>query len=644
MEELAREFCGSATAAQNVSMETFFLELRAKLCQVFRKYLRACQREAVGVIGTMLLNETWQLFPVDFETGDQTEFLFPFAEILKQNDDKDKWVGAGEVGKLLPGFQSYGNPFLVDNMSIEHESGSKSKASSSLSSKNKYDNNKEESNRLDKFDNGNIQQKIRSFVDPYVEKGKCHIATQATMNGLARCTARHLHILKLLPIIADDVFLAISKLYDIYFLTVLRLCAGDATMEKVLLNGESGLSNFNGALANYMPDQRTGGGGGGRASPPTQMQHGRYNGRRVAESSNNSRRFDHKRLSLKRNNPTLEAEICAPFPSERERCSLVREFVKRGQDVMIEDGMINIDKVSEWISGEKSMTEFSDAFGRRFAAAKSCLFAAMLLETACVQARRLLSTRGATFSSTRTGDNRHCSLEVYRRSVVDVIPMLVTLEERIVAVRSLRGQHVVNEIIDVGHGWEDAELGEGSNAYVEDLCNWCTDLWVNIASVPQLLPEKVLDSAWESLVSGAYLLLLEGFSKVLICSTEGRALMSMDLASFSEGVSSQSVLERLGSSDCSAPPNIVNPVRGMQFVDTYVKIFYFGEADVLKWIENNCEFYRLGHLLALITCGVGGRACNSDFQIKRIKEMAETVKALYTGRAESKREPIIMRL
>eukprot|EP00593_Proboscia_inermis_P014039 CAMPEP_0171307578 /NCGR_PEP_ID=MMETSP0816-20121228/17592_1 /TAXON_ID=420281 /ORGANISM="Proboscia inermis, Strain CCAP1064/1" /LENGTH=100 /DNA_ID=CAMNT_0011789813 /DNA_START=402 /DNA_END=701 /DNA_ORIENTATION=- len=98
--------------------------------------------------------------------------------------------------------------------------------------------------------------------------------------------------------------------------------------------------------------------------------------------------------------------------------------------------------------------------------------------------------------------------------------------------------------------------------------------------------------------------ILHGFSLILTCSTEGRALMSMDLAAYSAGISSESVMERIlrrremkdlreneESRACvsqmlvASPGDFVMDVQraGMQHVDAYIKAFYFGEEDLMSW-------------------------------------------------------------
>ena len=93
------------------------------------------------------------------------------------------------------------------------------------------------------------------------------------------------------------------------------------------------------------------------------------------------------------------------------------------------------------------------------------------------------------------------------------------------------------------------------------------------------LPLGILKTLWENLLGGGYMVLLDGFSKVPHCSTEGRALMSMDVASYRSGTSPRSIVERLENDDhpsCNCPLlKDIQPYRTMAYVDTYIKIFYF---------------------------------------------------------------------
>lgn len=160
--------------------------------------------------------------------------------------------------------------------------------------------------------------------------------------------------------------------------------------------------------------------------------------------------------------------------------------------------------------------------------------------------------------------------------------------------------------------------------------------------------------AWNHILQASYMTLLHGFSLILTCSTEGRALMSMDLAAYSAGISSESVMERLlrrremkalrENEECHAcvsqilvasPGDFVMDVQreGMQHVDAYIKAFYFGEEDLMSWIDENCGSYKLGQSLALIMSSsfnseLLSSSC-SKIQQQRVQLMVEQVKSLY---------------
>ena len=142
-----------------------------------------------------------------------------------------------------------------------------------------------------------------------------------------------------------------------------------------------------------------------------------------------------------------------------------------------------------------------------------------------------------------------------------------------------------SQIIKIGFGWEEDLLHEHCNPYVEELCDRCAKLWLHLSTSSQKIESPLLDLVWENIIVAGFLSLLEGFSKIIPCSTEGRALMSMDLATYASEMKTSAVMERIenafdeqanNSTDMKKifPPTI-SPVRGMQYVDIYIKVFYF---------------------------------------------------------------------
>lgn len=138
----------------------------------------------------------------------------------------------------------------------------------------------------------------------------------------------------------------------------------------------------------------------------------------------------------------------------------------------------------------------------------------------------------------------------------------------------------------MGTGWEERKLNEHPNEYVDELCSRCACIWASLGVSPRKLPFGVRKVIWEDMIEGAYSSLLEGFSRVPFCSTEGRALMSMDLASLSDGINPQAVMERLDYDNKFEAPPAVDVERGMKYVDTYIKVFYYPKkvsTNVERW-------------------------------------------------------------
>jgi hypothetical protein len=119
-------------------------------------------------------------------------------------------------------------------------------------------------------------------------------------------------------------------------------------------------------------------------------------------------------------------------------------------------------------------------------------------------------------------------------------------------------------------------------------------LWHNLSQTIGM-PSGQLKVVWENIVGAAYMCMLDAFSKIPFCSTEGRALMSMDVSAFNNGTRPSSIIERLEDDELKEnllnhqqqvippkdiqpqciPPKDVQPHRNFVDVSTYIKIFYF---------------------------------------------------------------------
>ncbi|CAN0180707.1 unnamed protein product [Ectocarpus sp. 13 AM-2016] len=94
-------------------------------------------------------------------------------------------------------------------------------------------------------------------------------------------------------------------------------------------------------------------------------------------------------------------------------------------------------------------------------------------------------------------------------------------------------------------------------------------------TVGSVIPTRARRLVWCRVVDALLLSLLRGFSRVRRCSTEGRALMSMDL----QARSCCSAALALGLEDPAATQ------AAKAHVHAYVNAFYFGDEDLHKWIK-----------------------------------------------------------
>lgn len=363
--------------------------------------------------------------------------------------------------------------------------------------------------------------------------------------SLVKWTFRLLEIGDVLPPVADKSSAAVITLFDLYILTVLRFCSGSKLNEDVLI-------------------------GLGRGSA-------------VQASSSAS-------ISL-----TMEADAVAPLPREREGFAQTQELIASSRQRL--ETLVDLDRFQSTNDGtcpassrsKNTVSTSAKRLEKEVAAAHSCFFVAILVDVAS----NIMFTR----ASDKPADQRplwadlkdleasveNCagdvdndySLDVYAKAVVAAIPTLITQATRFATVNALSGKERIFQIICCGRVWESHSMQEHSNGYVEDLCERAALLWAHMSSSGNL-PTPALQFTWDHLVRSAFMLLLEGFSKISACSTEGRSLMSMDLATLSHGLIPCTVQAEVEDDFPSvSPPPQACREEMMRYVDRYIKVFYF---------------------------------------------------------------------
>jgi Protein of unknown function C-terminus (DUF2451) len=413
-------------------------------------------------------------------------------------------------------------------------------------------------------------------------------APESIASGLVPWVSRLLTVLEKLPVIADDAVCVFANLFDLYIATVFRLCTGSSRNEKVLLMVEEPPTANVASTTHRDPS--------GSPSPANQK---RPSSPTIFGSLGKERRPSNG-LSAPQRAPvatpsSLEVEICRPRIKDSVKLVPLRQFIDRAQASL--QGIVNLDRANSWIP-ESSNAVDADEYAcdaarileKKEAAVWSCYLVAAFADVA--------------LSLAKTSMPALCTeslepLESYVLSAMQAVPQLVKIVSQYSCVKAISGLDVTKKIVTIGKGWEEHTFHEYANDYVEDLGDRCALIWGFLAASGKL-PSEIITQAWGRLVCGCYLSLLEGFSRVPYCSTEGRALMTLDLASFSAMVDKTTVAETLESRGLSFKPPSAAPEYGMRYVDTYIKVSYYPKVDVMQWIEQNYERYRLIHVLALL--------------------------------------------
>jgi len=588
---------------------TSHFELKDALCDMFCYYLHEVHVEAMTSMGSMLSKETWEPFSIlkclkeiESENRKKNNNHFSHLNCASRKDDFKKYnlwknqfyVRGYDFSAYFPNYLSLGNPFtcIENEYQVNHFMyiGMNEVLNRTLTKVSYY------------FSSEN-KKEIYGEIPLTNENDKSHIqiSTYSSIHGLAKWTCRILVILENLPLITNDITHVLINIYDLYLLTVFRLCVGNETNEKIVLGiqPQSNLHNIvsrrNKKKSSHIFHRNIIGGG----------------------NQTNSRNEKSEINYLE-----TEAVICAPLQYELNKIDKLRSFIIRAQDTLAT--VVDLNHVNGWLgkvsfptssklSKDESFSSWS-LLQKKITASSSCVFVTFMLDASSELIQEILRHK---FTCNVLGGNLKISESLHSvefflkeassrlvsqtRKLIEVFPQLCLLANRMAASRAVNVQYVVKEIIAIGSGWNESKINERCNEYIENLSEWCSLMWDQLSSQGNKLPEYILIHVWNYLVESAYLALLEGFSRILCCSTEGRALMSIDLATFSNSLKLHMIKEQLEVKKYSEIKKLplLQLKRGMHYVDAYIKAFYFPQTDILKWIENNWTYYHLHHLISL---------------------------------------------
>lgn len=148
-------------------------------------------------------------------------------------------------------------------------------------------------------------------------------------------------------------------------------------------------------------------------------------------------------------------------------------------------------------------------------------------------------------------------------------------------------------------------LAPSTSSLVESPAGY-DDIFGGLAGTIHLIKQSLRRKLWDRCVEAGYALLLDGWSKCRRCSTEGRALMSMDVQALSGGV------EGL----CGGNSEGID----RHYVVAWVNAYYFGEDDLMIWMEGNSSRYHAAHMLSLAATSAPGGAHGGV--LRRLKQQS----------------------
>jgi Protein of unknown function C-terminus (DUF2451) len=587
---------GSSTNRE-VSTEVHSL-ISDKLSKVYSRHLRLLHVEAMNTVGRCLANETWILgntASLQLDPGQTDHSKLSIRQLLTmalQSASKCLRPFSRMTRYSFSGFDDFVNPFDSPTFTIETESLILLLDDS-------------------EHEDALIYEKLCSLRS---DRDRSHLLAPASVTKeLIVWLSRLLCVMERLPLIAENASEVIINLCDLYFTTVLRLCSGSSKCDRLIL-GEDYPSPFLLDEEFFLKGSTK-----------------KTNGTPIFGSFRSSQQ---KILHPKRKNGSdvsfpvcLDGDICVPIPKDLPKIQNLHFFIRRAQTSLRH--VVNLDMVDSWLNdpnadaSEGQGCEVARVLCKRQVAIWSCFTVAAFVRLLVVAAKRNISS---AFAPEDFSENKLIALQAYGDSVLDVVPTLAQVASQIACTRAIKGSNVVKEILNIGAGWEECKLHEYPNDYVDDLCNRCSLVWGHLCAFTEL-PGVILEETWEGLVSASYLALLEGYSRVRRCYTEGRAHMTLDLASFRAGISPRSVSERVESlMQKNLPPNI-NPEVGSKYVETYIKAFYYPKDDVIAWINQHWNQYKMNQVLALAVTAI--LSCSDPSSEKQVSFTLDDIKALY---------------
>ncbi len=437
----AHEFIHSDRSA---SFDPNFLshDLREVLSIMFETYVQNAHINAMTEIGTMMANDTWDILPIPMQKFDDENLIkteqvrrsvqhFLLKDLQKSEIEADRfelqlrpWHNMIELNhchnSLFEYFSDVGNPFMLKRI-VNDEGG----------------------DQIEPMSSGIDNSCAKGFYDILSQiinddDTRPMLGTRTALNGVGRWTVRLLTIRSKLPLVSDKIVGVIRHIYDLYFLTVFRLCIGNADDEDIILgNTKRSDAVFNDQFPRDLPPTKTQAKAVNLKQVPSLRKSQSFS--RARQPSDNLSRSHSSRHTLVTRH--CNADIYFPLKTEENLTTETRTFIRRAQASLT--GIIDLDQIQNWKlmpSGACQINNELEAdavyLQKRVTASFSCLFLVCLFEVA-------FHTNQFSFETKMARDAPFIN---YLNQMMAVVPHVHLLCMRMSTIRAIRGEDIVTKV------------------------------------------------------------------------------------------------------------------------------------------------------------------------------------------------------
>eukprot|EP01038_Epipyxis_sp_PR26KG_P013483 gene13483-18091_t len=418
------------------------------------------------------------------------------------------------------------------------------------------------------------------------------VVTQAALNGLARYAAKYLHLMYLLPSAAPEIFTSLCHLFDYYLCSVFNGFISSEEKVKFLAK----------------PTKMT-------APAPHQSREfeslKEYFERCVSEVVYIGISRTNHSIGTDRNDTSRDSDSVNNNPLDFDNNNLNNNSNNNNNLNSNGKGVTNSSPLEAVKLGSllRNPSIDSDAHNcyalkERVVASESCWFIAMILQDMKSKLIKLLPER---YRSICDG---------YITMFQEVAGQLRALIYKTLCPQVIKQTQILNYIVE-SCAWDSKKLRESDHEWVGRLIDNCKEAWIYMNNTEEFADASsiVREQVWLEICQAAFDTVIDGYSRIKKCSTEGRAAMTMDIFSLHDGLNNI---------------HICRPPRGKHYIDSFLRTCYLNDDDIMQWINENYHSYAYRHVYGLLV-----QTMTSVLNNKKFKDAVSVIDNLYEQDTEN---------